>query len=213
MSWLFSLYSARLWSMETTNDTQTPMTATRYQKQHLTLPQEAKDLLLSLADNIPLRNSYLYLLRKYGWTLESLGQALQVTKERVRQYTLSKKVNPAMAIHLPEFRPPVLVLGKPKHIPIEPTPETLARLLELQPLVQQVRANSPMYREEAEEYTWLLNYSHTIEKVTLYRLAKRLGVTHGALRFRLARYGYLTHTGKSSTYTAILDKNRVKFTP
>jgi hypothetical protein len=109
------------------------------------------------------------------------------------------------------FVPPV-----PKHADkvgqsryVMPTPELLARLKELQPYAQQVRANSPRFRAEAEEYTYLLNQAHNEQKVTLYRLAKLLGVTTSALAFRLVRYGYRTTTlGKSSAYKPILDKNR-----
>jgi len=90
-----------------------------------------------------------------------------------------------------------------------PTPELLARLKELQPYAQQVRANSPRFRAEAEEYTYLLNQAHNEQKVTLYRLAKLLGVTTSALAFRLVRYGYrTTKLGQSSAYKPILDKNR-----
>jgi hypothetical protein len=46
--------------------------------------------------------------------------------------------------------------------------------------------------------------------VTLYRLAKRLGVTHGALRFRLVRYGYKQAiSAESKAYTPILQQNRI----
>jgi hypothetical protein len=73
-----------------------------------------------------------------------------------------------------------------------------------------VRSNGKAYREEAEEYTKLLNYAHTVEGVTLYRLAKRLGVTHGALRFRLVRYGYKKPvTATSKVYNPILKENRI----
>jgi hypothetical protein len=93
---------------------------------------------------------------------------------------------------------------------IEPSPETLARLLELQPYAQQVRSNGSKYREEAEEYTELLDYAHRVEGVTLYRLAKRLGITHGAIRFRLVRYGYKDPiTATSKVYTPILAENRI----
>jgi hypothetical protein len=74
-----------------------------------------------------------------------------------------------------------------------------------------VRSNGTKYRKEAEEYTRLLNQAHVEEGVTLYRLAKRLGVTHGALRFRLVRYGYKTPVNATSkVYTPILEKNRIK---
>jgi hypothetical protein len=94
---------------------------------------------------------------------------------------------------------------------IEPSAETLARLLELKPMAMSVRSNSPKFRAEAEEYTRLLDHAHRVEGVTLYRLAKRLGVTHGAIRFRLARYGYkLPKNASSKVYQPILEQNRVR---
>jgi hypothetical protein len=81
--------------------------------------------------------------------------------------------------------------------------------LELQPLAQKVRGSGSAYRKEAEEYTALINHAHMVEGVTLYRLAKRLGVTHGALRFRLVRYGYITpKTGVSGVYKPVAMANR-----
>jgi transcriptional regulator with GAF, ATPase, and Fis domain len=94
---------------------------------------------------------------------------------------------------------------------IEPDPESLARLLELQPMAKQVRSHATRFRAEAEEYTALIAKLHEEDGVTLYRLAKRLGVTHSALRFRLARYGYkLSDSGVSKVYQPINPKNRVR---
>jgi hypothetical protein len=90
----------------------------------------------------------------------------------------------------------------------EPLPENIERMLELQPYAQMVRANSPRYRSEAEEYTRLVDLEHNARGVSLYRLAQLLGVTHGALRFRLVRYGYKTTTSESRVYKRIIDDNR-----
>jgi hypothetical protein len=77
------------------------------------------------------------------------------------------------------------------------------------PKAQQVRGKSKRYRREAEEFTALLNYAHKIEGVSLYRLAKTLGVTHAAIRFRLCRYGYLKPgLGKSGVYSPVSMQNR-----
>jgi hypothetical protein len=148
-----------------------------------------------------------------GWTLESVGNALDLTRERIRQ--LESKAKPIDALSIlakPGIYPVPDVPTRTVEVDVveyvEPSPETLARLLELQPLAQQVRSVSPRFREAAEEYTSLLNYAHTVEGVPLYRLAKRLGVTHGALRFRLVRYGYLATSGKSRAYNRIHEKNR-----
>ena len=117
-------------------------------------------------------------------------------------------IRPPVLVEIPE---PPIKLEKPKPVYIEPSPETLERLLQLQPYAQQVRSNGKKYRAEAEEYTALLNHAHVVEGVTLYRLAKRLGVTHGALRFRLVRYGYKQPiTATSKVYNPIVQENRLK---
>ena len=144
--------------------------------------------------------------------MEDIGEEMGLTRERVRQIAQTSDVDstetPKLLVEIPE--PPIKV-EKPKPEYIEPHPDTLARLLELQPYAQQVRANGKKYREEGEEYTRLINHAHTVEGVTLYRLAKRLGVTHGALRFRLVRYGYKEPlTATSKVYTPILPENRLK---
>jgi len=157
------------------------------------------------------RDELIRQLRNAGWTLESISSAAKVTRERVRQISKTAYVTPELAPKLlVEIPTPPVKAEKPKPEYIEPHPDTLARLLELQPYAQQVRANGTKYREEGEEYTALVNHAHTVEGVTLYRLAKRLGVTHGALRFRLVRYGYKKPvTAKSKVYTPIVAENRV----
>ena len=176
----------------------------KLRKKLLTLPVEVYGAFGSITTNVD-RDTYIKALRDAGWTLESIGQAADMSRERVRQIVLS---TPLHNTELPV--PPVPEMPerrRPEYI--EPSPTSLARLLELQPLAQQVRSNSPKFRKEAEEYTALLNYVHVEEGVTLYRLAKRLGVTHGALRFRLARYGYKTPAnGSSKVYSPIHQQNR-----
>lgn len=156
---------------------------------------------------------YIIALRNSGWTLDSIGDALELSRERVRQ--IAAKVSDdhvAVAIRevgplpspTPRLKP--VVERKPK---VEPLPENVKRMLELQPLAQQVRGNGGKYRAEAEEYTRLINYEHTDRGVPLTRLASALGVTHGALRFRLVRYGYKEAKSESRVYKRVLDNNRV----
>jgi len=182
--------------------------------QHQTLPFIATVALNTIEDK-DMRAAYIYALRLKGWTLQAVADAVGVTRERIRQ--IETKASPSLAIHvladpgsfpIPELETmEIEVLAPPVYV--EPSAETLARLLELQPLAQKVRYDHSAYRQEAEEYSALIWHAHSVEGVTLYRLAKRLGVTHGALRFRLARYGYLLpKTGKSSCYTPIKQKNR-----
>jgi transcriptional regulator with XRE-family HTH domain len=183
--------------------------------QHQTLPFVTTTA-LNLVEDKDMRAAYIYVLRMKGWKLQALADALGLTRERIRQ--IESKASPALAIRVladpGSFPVPELdtveieVLAPPVYI--EPSPEALARLLELKPLAQKVRYDHPQYRKEAEEYSALIWHLYSVEGVTLYRLAKRLGVTHGALRFRLARYGYLLpKTGKSPCYTPIKQNNRV----
>lgn len=178
-----------------------------YIKKNQKLPDEIKQH-FEVFSNGHKRDQLIKHLVKANWTYEAISNASDLTRERVRQISNSTAYEPdALGIDIPE--PPL----KPERTGptyIEPSPETLKRLLELQPYAQQVRANGAKYRAEAEEYTRLLNHAHTVEGVTLYRLAKRLGVTHGALRFRLVRYGYKKPiTATSKVYTPIVKENRV----
>lgn len=183
---------------------------TEYHKTRLTLPVEVKDTFETLDNDT--RDAYAVALRANGWTLQSISNAAGVTRERIRQIVAEGKwqVAPADITGLSLPMPP----EKPVKLPrvfVEPDPAKLARLLELQPLAQQVRANSPLYRAEAEEYTAIVADVHLEDGVPLYRLAKRLGVTHGALRFRLARYGKKAPTnGMSKVYTSIKEENRIR---
>jgi transcriptional regulator with XRE-family HTH domain len=185
---------------------------TKTQKTNHTLPQSV-DTAFTLAPDASARNAYISALRAKGWTLQSIAKAANVTRETVRQIVLSDSgATPDLNVDqypVPEL-PVVAVKAPPVYV--EPSPEGLARLLELQPYAQAVRSNSKKNREEAEEYTALLNKEHTEGGVTLYRLAKRLGVTHAALRFRLARYGYKAPAegATSRVYGAIKEENRVK---
>lgn len=180
-----------------------------YIKKNQRLPQEIHDAFSALKG--PARDALIKNLVDNHWTYEAVANASGLTRERVRQISnavakLAEEFQYDLGIEIPE---PPLKPEKEGPTYIEPSPETLARLLELQPYAQRVRSNSTKYREEAEEYTALLNHAHTVEGVTLYRLAKRLGVTHGALRFRLVRYGYKKPiTATSKVYNPVKKENR-----
>jgi hypothetical protein len=173
--------------------TTTPATTPAYIKKNQMLPQHIFEAFEDIIDT-ETRDQLIRELRSQHWTLEAIAAA----------------TTPILDTGITIPTPPV----KPERVRptyIEPTPETLARLLELQPLAQQVRSNGKKFRAEAEEYTALLNHAHVVEGVTLYRLAKRLGVTHGALRFRLVRYGYKKPINATSkVYNPILAENRLR---
>jgi hypothetical protein len=184
------------------------MTETTYIKKNQQVPDYIADFFKGPID-VTTRDYLIQSLCENHWTYEAVAAACNITRERVRQISLSDSAD--SRIRLPfEIPTPPVKPERPKPVYIEPSPETLSRLLELQPYAQQVRSNGKKYREEAEEYTKLLNHAHTVEGVTLYRLAKRLGVTHGALRFRLVRYGYKKPvTATSKVYTPIISENRL----
>lgn len=189
----------------------------KYKKQGHVLPQEVHDTFTALSartgGNEHERNSYMKALRERGWTLDSIAVAAGLTRERIRQITDVVPMSEALRIAVAGYsipEPPLLPEKENKKKEyVEPSEETLRRLLELQPYAQQVRSYGKQFRKEAEEYAYWLNYAHTVEGVTLYRLALRLGVTHGALRFRLVRYGYKKPlTATSRAYTPIIEENR-----
>jgi len=182
-----------------------------YIKKNQQLPESIRIEFSASTGNSPRRDRLIKKLVDANWTYEAISNASGLTRERVRQISNAVDkladefyLNLNVEIPTPPLKPEK---EAPKYI--EPHPDTLARLLELQPYAQQVRANGSKYRKEAEEYTALLNHAHTVEGVTLYRLAKRLGVTHGALRFRLVRYGYKQPiTATSKVYAPIVRDNR-----
>lgn len=185
----------------------------------MNLPYPVIDILLKYSYDPDVIAAHIVALRKAGWTLDSIAQPLGMSRERVRQIG-NTIIDVPGALELsashdlddvPPAPPRVTKAStRVKRAPSpRPLPENLARMLELQPLVRQVRANSSAYRSEAEEYTRLINEEYANRGVTLYRLAKELGVTHGALRFRLVRYGYKTTTSTAKVYQTIIDTNRV----
>lgn len=186
------------------------MTNDDYIKKNQQLPEEIKQEFTNLIDTDH-RDQLIRELRSAGWTLEAIASATDLTRERVRQITVKTALHGTPITFPFEIPNPPLKPEKPKPVYVEPHPDTLKRLLELQPYAQQVRSSGKKYRAEAEEYTALLNHANEVEGVTIYRLAKRLGITHGAIRFRLARYGYKQPiTATSRVYTPIISENRIK---
>lgn len=181
-----------------------------YTKTNHTLPNEVVDAVKTLTGNAPARNAYISALRNKGWSLQSIGDVFNVSRERIRQISSnpSSLSGASLVETLPLPNPPLKPI-KQKKVYAEPTEESLARLKELQPFAQQVRSHSPRYRKEAEEYSALVYKVYKEEGVSLFRLARYLGITHGSLRFRLARYGYITgQNSNNNCYRPILQKNR-----
>ena len=174
-------------------------------KREQTLPQDVLDIFKGIAD-IKKRNQYIIALGEAGWTDSAIARAVDISRERVRQVAQQTLSEPSLISDLPIPKPP----RETKYTKVYPElpKEMLDRLLELKPLAQQVRGHGKRFRAEADEYSYLLNQAITTQGISVYRLAKTLGVTIGAIQFRLTRYGYRTTTGKSKCFQPILEKNR-----
>lgn len=175
-------------------------------KSNLSLPQEVIDNFNTIKDK-KVRNDYVRALRAKGWTYSSIAKAVGVTTEMIRNIA-SKPYEYGVPEYflIPEVptHPEKVVKGYTL-----PSDELLERLKELQPYAQLVRSSSMRYRAEAEEYAFLLNKATEEQGVTVYRLAKLLGITPSAIAFRLVRYGYRsTVNGKTKAYQSIKDSNR-----
>jgi transcriptional regulator with XRE-family HTH domain len=158
--------------------------------------------------NLDQRNKLIHLLHNAGWTYSSVGQAVGVSRERVRQILRGKTVK-ALAKDVEIPSPPLKVIREAKVWP-QPSDKDLNRLLHLQPKAQLVRSSSPKFRKEAEEYTALINKVNKEDGVSLYRIARLLGITYAAVYARLIRYGYKpAGKGESGVYNLIKTTNRL----
>ena len=171
----------------------------KIKKTELTLPKEVGEALRSLP--LKERKAYASVLRKAGWTLQSIATELNVTRESIRLYGVEEHSEELLAKvqHLPVPEVPMVEIYKDKVVKVLPSADVITQLKELQAKATLVRGKGKANREEAEQYTKLL-YETMQSGVSGYRLAKELNVTHSALLFRLVRYGYTTTNGKSSTY-------------
>lgn len=200
--------SSHLYAYLTTKTKGTDMSnQNSYVKINHTLPQEVVTTFKSFEGAIDKRNAYIVAIRNNQWSLQSIADVVGTTRERIRQISEGFQGTP-LTSNVPLPTPPLKPVREKRVLP-EPKEEDIKRLLKLQPLAQKVRSHSQANRKEAEEYTALLFKVYKEDGVSLFRLAKYLGVTHGALRFRMARYGYIEGTSSKSTcYKPILDKNR-----
>jgi hypothetical protein len=183
------------------------LVASKVKKTDLNLPKEVGEALRSLP--LKERKAYASVLRKAGWTLQSIATELNVTRESIRLYGAEEHTGEYLAKvqHLPVPEVPMVEIYKDKVIKVLPSADVLAQLKELQPKAFLVRGKGKANRKEAEEYTKLL-YDTMESGVSGYRLAKELGISHSAILFRLVRYGYTTTTGKSGTYRQLTHRKK-----
>ncbi len=187
-------------------------------KQRHTLPKHIHDEFRKLAitsgdteqqEKLQRRHNLIHLLADAGWTYTSIGDAIGVSRERVRQLANIKPAKAlASSVEIPTPPAPWKYEPRPKQWPM-PDADRLKRALELQPMAQQVRSSSPKFREEAEEYTKLIYEMRVLDGVGSGRLSKMLGITNAAINFRLVRYGYKKPVNsKHKSYTPVITANR-----
>lgn len=162
-----------------------------------------------------LRSAYIWQLRELGWTGSAVSRAIGVSRERVRQLSAERPDDRWFDVVFSEYPlpvPPVYPDRGPvgRAAAVQPSAQTLARLLELQPIAETIRGNSKKNRAEAEEFMALLAHAVRVEQVQITTLAGLLGVTHAAIASRMVRYGYKNTTGTSKALTRTKKVNRVK---
>lgn len=179
-------------------------------KHHQVLPESAVAAFATFT-NVEQRDDFMRFLRREGWTLEAIGVASNLTRERVRQLTKEGFSGLYLSTDFDIPNPPTYPEKLSKRSP-SPSISVLSRLKELKPLAEQVRGKGTKFRQEAEEYVRLIAYCVNVEKVTLYRLAQDLGVTHAGLAHRLVRYGYKSSpNGHSKCLQPVLIENRARY--
>ena len=171
------------------------------QRSKQTLPKEVGDLLRSLP--IKERKAYATELSKAGWTLQSIANELKITREAIRLYESAKsndetEVRKAIAsLPIPPMPTRLVHREVIKKVAIDES--DLVILKELYSKAKLVRGKSANYRKEAEDFTKLA-YAQVEKGVSIYAVAKALGITNSALQFRFTRYGYKVANGKSKVY-------------
>ena len=150
---------------------------------------------------------YVVALRANGWSLSAIATPTGLSRERIRQ--LDEPIGVALAVtnttnrgyDIPEL-PVKPVVEKVRANTPNPDPAVVSRLLELKPMAQKVRGKSQSYRAQGNEYSELIA-SEVARGVPAYRVAKSLGVTHSAIKFRLVRYGYSQSSSTAKVFRPI----------
>lgn len=173
-------------------------------KTHMQLPIEFAELLktLSMSD----RKAYVKRLCLAGWTYQSVADVFKVSRQAIEQY-LKKSEPTEYANSLPIPEVPSNPIYKVQRQ--EVNDDVLLHLKELHAKARLVRGKGKKYRHEAELFTKLA-WEQTQEGVSVYSLAKSLGVTHGALLFRFVRYGYTTSESKSKVFRQLTNREVIE---
>ena len=176
----------------------------KQKKSQLQLPTDTADLLktLSMTD----RKAYVKRLCLAGWTYQSVADVFKVSRQAIEQY-LKKSEPSEYADSLPIPEVPSDPIYKVQRQEVDD--DVLAQLKELHAKARLVRGKGKKYRYEAELFTQLA-WEQTQQGVSVYSLAKSLGVTHGALLFRFVRYGYATSNSQSKVFRQLTNREIIE---
>lgn len=137
-------------------------------------------------------NGFIKLLNLTGWTNTAIAEAIGVSRERIRQRLHEGAEMRGLPEAPPVPTPPTPMPAPPVRKRLMVKPEIAGRLVELSDSARTVngstRPDDPR-RADSVELTAMLA-SLVAQGVTTTHLADVLGVTHFAIRSRLARHGY-----------------------
>jgi predicted DNA-binding protein YlxM (UPF0122 family) len=177
----------------------------KQKKSQLQLPTDTADLLktLSMTD----RKAYVKRLCLAGWTYQSVADVFKVSRQAIEQYLKKVDVVSDYVNGLPIPEVPSDPIYKVQRQEVDSV--VLLELKELHAKAKLVRGKGKKYRHEAELFTKLA-WEQTQQGVSVYSLAKSLGVTHGALLFRFVRYGYATSDSQSKVFRQLTNREVIE---
>lgn len=173
-------------------------------KAGIELPADTIEILKNLS--LSERKAYAKRLVDEGWTFNSIAKPLGITRQAIEGYVKPKFKNAYKPETLEQIKdlpiPQVPTKAVTKSQMVEANAEALATLRELYVKARKVRGKGQRNRAEADEFTRLA-WEQVQQGISVYSLAKSLGVTPSSLQFRFVRYGYKTTNGKSGAYAKI----------
>lgn len=136
-------------------------------------------------------NAVLMMARTQGWTTSALAEALGISHQAVSKRANQGRVRKDIPdVPLPPRRRTPMPAPPKRQLLIKP--EIAERLREMQKIAETVNGATPdddPRRAVSVEFTAALA-SLVEQGVTVYQIAKVLGINHNAVRSRLARHGY-----------------------
>jgi transposase-like protein len=165
---------------------------TQYWTKHQRVPLGFGAVLAAMrATGNPQLDAYLVAAVSRGWTLVALGDALGITREGVRLRCLRFPgfVGEVPDVPEPPRRP---IAHRPPRKRLLIKPEMAEKLREMQAVAATVNggmATDHPARRVSEEFAATCA-DLVAQGVSVYTIAKAIGVTHNAIFFRLARHGY-----------------------